>query len=62
MVERLTEKHKVLDVPPEMYEMWLDSLCEAVGKHDPEYNDELEQQWREAMKPTIQRMIGGGRA
>ena len=40
-----------------MYSMWLDALCEAIRKHDPNYTDELEQHWRKAMQKSIDEMI-----
>lgn len=60
-IERLSAKHRQLDVPPEMYSMWLDSLCEAVSKHDPEFTQNLEMRWRETMSPTIEKMIEAGK-
>ncbi|HEX4147179.1 MAG TPA: hypothetical protein VHY91_27020 [Pirellulales bacterium] len=44
---------------PEHYELWLDSLCETVARHDPEYQTELEELWREAMRPGIALMLSG---
>ncbi|QEG43624.1 globin [Roseimaritima ulvae] len=46
-----------VDIPPTMYERWLESLCVAVGKHDPEFSPEMEQQWRAAMQPGIDLMV-----
>ena len=56
-IERLGRRHKELRVTPQMYTMWLDSLCEAIKKHDPQYTSDLEQFWREAMQKSIQEMI-----
>jgi hemoglobin-like flavoprotein len=56
-IERLGLRHKVLGVTPEMYAMWLDSLCEAIKQHDPSYTPELEQLWRVAMLKSIKEMI-----
>ena len=56
-IERLGRRHKELDVTPEMYSTWLDSLCEAIQKHDPKYTPELEQHWRQAMRKGIQVMV-----
>ena len=52
-IETLGRRHQQLEVTSEMYAMWLDSLCEAVRQHDPEYSAELEQRWREAMQKGI---------
>lgn len=58
-IERLGKFHRQLEVRPEHYELWLDSLCEAVTKHDPEYRVELGELWREAMRPGIALMLSG---
>ena len=49
--------HDHADVPPHLYNLWLDSLCEAIQKHDPEYTPELANSWRDAMLPGIEMMI-----
>jgi hemoglobin-like flavoprotein len=41
------------DIRPELYELWLDSLCEALRRHDPLYTPELEAAWRAAMRDGI---------
>ena len=55
-IEQLGELHNQLEIEAEMYELWLDSLVEAIQKHDPEYTPELETAWREAMRPGIELM------
>ena len=59
-IARLGLRHQELGVTPEMYAMWLDSLCEAINKHDPSYTPELEKLWREAMLKSIKEMIAVG--
>jgi hemoglobin-like flavoprotein len=59
-IERLGLRHKGLGVTPELYAMWLDSLCEAIKKHDPSYTPELEQLWRQAMLKSIKEMLAVG--
>ena len=59
-IERLGLRHQELGVTPEMYAMWLDSLCEAIQKHDASYTSELEQLWRAAMIKSIKEMIAVG--
>jgi hemoglobin-like flavoprotein len=56
-IQKLGKRHRELDVTPEMYVMWLDSLCETIQRHDPEYSPELELLWREAMQEGIDIMI-----
>ena len=57
-IQLLARRHRDLHVTAEMYAMWLDSLCEAVEKHDPQCTAELTQQWRSAMQPGIEIMLG----
>ena len=57
-IEKLAERHRQLSVKPEHYQLWLDALCQALAQHDPQFNAELEQSWREAMRPGI-RIMGG---
>ena len=59
-IKRLGLRHKELGVTPEMYATWLDSLCEAIKKHDRRYTLELEQLWREAMLKSIKEMVAVG--
>ena len=40
-------------IRPDLYALWLDSLCETVKQHDPEYTPALEAQWRERMQEGI---------
>ena len=56
VIERLAERHQRLNVQPRHYELWLDALCEALAQHDPKFNSELEQVWRNAMRSGIQLM------
>jgi hemoglobin-like flavoprotein len=58
-VQRIGESHGRTghNIRPELYKLWLDALCEAVRRHDPLYNQDLEQSWRKAMRPAIVQMI-----
>jgi hemoglobin-like flavoprotein len=58
-IERLAERHRRLNVQRNLYCLWLDSLCEALAQHDPEFTPRLEQTWREAMRPGIDVMTSG---
>lgn len=55
-LERLAERHsrRGVDIPPAMYDQWLDALCEAVRDNDPNYTPNLEALWRRAMKNGIE--------
>ncbi len=45
------------DIPPAMYVLWLESLCEAIKQHDPGYDEELERVWREKLGRMIERIV-----
>ncbi len=55
-LERIGHSHArlELDIRPELYELWLDSLCETVKRMDPEWTPEIEREWRERMRPGIE--------
>ena len=38
-----------LDIHPELYDVWLECLIETVSEFDPQYSDEVERLWRDAM-------------
>ena len=46
-----------LNIRPELYPLWVNSLMQAVSKHDSHFNDELEKSWREALQKGIDIMI-----
>ena len=47
---------KDLGICPELYDVWLECLIEAVKEFDPEYSDEIETLWRNAMAFGIEFM------
>lgn len=47
-----------LNIQPEWYELWLESLLKTVRQHDPEYTPDLREAWREVLKPGIQLISG----
>ena len=42
-----------LNIRPALYEVWLDSLCETVKRMDPDWSPDIEQWWRDRMRPGI---------
>ena len=48
-----THSRNGYNIRPELYGLWLDSLCETVKQHDPEFTSDLESQWRERMQEGI---------
>ena len=57
-MQRIAVRHSRgdLDIPPEYYELWMDSLLLAVSEFDPRFNVEVEQAWRAIMQPAIDYM------
>ena len=58
-ISKLGESHsrRQHNIRPELYDLWLDALCESIAHHDPEYTSELEQKWRDTMQAGIKMMI-----
>ena len=58
-MNKLAERHnrRGVNIPPHLYDLWLDSLCEAVALHDEEYTAELANNWRAAMRAGIDFLI-----
>lgn len=54
---RLGERHRRLNIKPAHYLLWLDALCEALAKHDPEFGPDLEAIWRRSMQKGIDLMM-----
>lgn len=56
MLEQLGRAHsrEEFNIPPRLYELWLDSICETAGLLDPEWDAELERKWRVRLRPGIQ--------
>jgi hemoglobin-like flavoprotein len=52
-VRKLGERHRELNVKLVHYDLWLDALCAALAVHDPEFNADLDRQWRSAMRKGI---------
>jgi len=46
------------NIKPEWYDLWEQSLLKTVRAHDPEWTPELQQAWREVLKPGIDLIRG----
>ena len=57
-IQNLGKKHGKdgLKIKAQFYDLWLDSLVLSIKKHDPEYSDELELQWRKAVSGGVEIM------
>lgn len=58
-LERIAKLHgrENLDIGPELYGLWLDSLIQAVSEHDDQYDPEIERVWRALMNAGIEMML-----
>ena len=41
------------DIRPELYDLWLECLLQAVDEHDPLFSHELKESWRASMTHGI---------
>jgi len=57
-LERLARLHSraELDIKPELYDLWLDRLVQAVEEFDPMFDLEIETAWRRLLQPGIEFM------
>ena len=57
-LERLAKLHgrAELDITPELYDLWLDRLVQAVREYDPMFDREIEMAWRRVLEPGIEFM------
>ncbi len=60
-ITRIRESHNRdgLDIKPEYYRFWVDSLVTALAEHDPKFDGELEQAWRLVAQQAIDYIIEG---
>ena len=58
LLERIANRHSSddIDVPPELYPYFVDSLVHAVSRSDPEFGSSIEEAWREVVRPGIDYM------
>ena len=56
LLDRLAARHSAggIDVPPDMYGLFLESLIHAVRVSDPKFDGEIESAWREALRPGVE--------
>lgn len=56
---RISHQKARLNIAPEMYDVWLDSLMKAFREHDPMFRDDLEQLWRKVLAVAISHIKAG---
>lgn len=60
-VDKLAASHSRarLNIEPDLYEFWLESLMVAVARHDPRFDAELDRAWRAVMGKGIAALVAG---
>lgn len=58
-IEKIGRSHSraAHDIPPYLYSLWLDALCQAVERHDPQITPELNARWRAIMEEGIDLIV-----
>jgi len=49
----LVQDPHIAHVTPDMYSRWVDSLMQAVKRHDADYSLPLEQEWRTVLRQAV---------
>lgn len=60
-INRIRESydHQHLDIKPELYDFWLDSLMKTVAESGPEFTPTLDRLWRDELAPAISYIKAG---
>ena len=60
-MDKVRDRHNKnnLDIKPEYYDYWLNSLITVVFTSDPGFTPELEQHWRTTMRHVINHITSG---
>ncbi len=60
-MDRLRNSHSKsnIGIEPSMYRYWLDSFMKALSELDPDFDANLEKQWRAALGKAINHIAGG---
>ena len=45
------------NIRPDLYPLFLESVCETIKRHDPEWSEELENQWKERVRGGVELVI-----
>ncbi len=54
-----THGRQGLNVAPELYALWVDTLMETIRIHDPHANDDVEAAWRVVLRGGLDLIIAG---
>ena len=52
-----THSRQARNIPPHLYQLWLDALIMAAEEHDPQFTPELVVAWRDMLQPAIQFIV-----
>lgn len=60
-INRIRKSHRqtAMNIPPELYPYWKASFLQAISEMDPEFTDELKQQWDWVLQKSIDYIIAG---
>jgi len=55
LLQRVAERHsrRDLGIAPRLYPAFVDSLIQTAREHDPEFTNETERAWRQAVAPGV---------
>ncbi|VAW74255.1 hypothetical protein MNBD_GAMMA12-3506 [hydrothermal vent metagenome] len=56
---RKTHSRNELNIKPELYVFWIDSLIETIKIKDEQFNNELENKWRIALQKAVDFIVDG---
>ncbi len=61
VLEKIRKTHcrKKLNIRPELYKYWINSLIEAIRIKDSKFNDELESKWRAVLQNAVDFIVAG---
>ena len=52
----VTHSRNGMNIPPDLYSAWVESLIRALRQHDNEWSSDLENSWRRQVAPGIEVM------
>ncbi len=54
-IQKIAASHNKnhLNIRPELYDLWLDTLMQTIQQFDPQYSEEVELAWRLVLAPGI---------
>ncbi|MDH4130538.1 MAG: globin [Gemmatimonadota bacterium] len=63
LLERIAARHGPADlnIPPELYPLFVGAVLVTVRKHDPQFSDETREAWEAALAPGVSYMERFGR-